>query len=94
MTKAKRSWKFKVDGHASSGVGVLISMLQNLIGFLWIGFLAQWIWNHEIHQITGWSQVGYWQAIFVILLCQLIYRNTHPTAQVELIFSKRKKKRE
>lgn len=55
-------------------MGILVGFATAAIVLSLIGiFIIQQIWNAVIPDITGWSEITFWQALLIYALCSVLF---------------------
>lgn len=71
--RIESSIKKKVESHVYKGFKILFFIILGIgIAFL-VGYIVMHLWNWLMPELFGLPQVGYWQAIGILILAKIIF---------------------
>jgi len=48
-----------------------------IIGFMLGGLAVQWLWNETVTEIFDTNPVTFWQSVFLLVLCKILFSNNY-----------------
>ncbi|MEL6917085.1 MAG: hypothetical protein AAFO99_05070, partial [Bacteroidota bacterium] len=71
--RVERHMEQKAKYYVSKIVKVIFFIVLGLVLAFLIGYLVMWLWNWLMPELFGLPQVGYWQAVGILVLAKIIF---------------------